>query len=64
MIKVVITGAAGRMGSRLVSLVKDSAFLTLAGLSRARAIMLWVRIPGKWPVAGGQACRSSRIFQV
>ncbi|MGB5042600.1 MAG: 4-hydroxy-tetrahydrodipicolinate reductase, partial [Nitrospira sp.] len=31
MIKVVITGAAGRMGSRLVSLVKDSAFLTLAG---------------------------------
>ena len=31
MIKVVVTGAAGRMGSRLVSLVKDSAFLTLAG---------------------------------
>ncbi|MBA2486930.1 MAG: 4-hydroxy-tetrahydrodipicolinate reductase [Nitrospira sp.] len=31
MIKVVVTGAAGRMGSRLVSLVKDSAFLTLTG---------------------------------
>ena len=31
MIKVVVTGAAGRMGSRLVALVKDSAFLTLAG---------------------------------
>ena len=31
MIKVVVTGAAGRMGSRLVSLVKDSAFLTLVG---------------------------------
>ncbi|MFO0731791.1 MAG: 4-hydroxy-tetrahydrodipicolinate reductase [Nitrospiraceae bacterium] len=31
MIKVVVTGAAGRMGSRLISLVKDSAFLTLAG---------------------------------
>jgi 4-hydroxy-tetrahydrodipicolinate reductase len=31
MVKVVITGAAGRMGSRLVALVKDSAFLTLAG---------------------------------
>jgi 4-hydroxy-tetrahydrodipicolinate reductase len=31
MIKVAITGAAGRMGSRLVALVKDSAFLTLAG---------------------------------
>ncbi|MDL1890406.1 4-hydroxy-tetrahydrodipicolinate reductase [Nitrospirales bacterium NOB] len=31
MIRVVITGAAGRMGARLVSLVKDSAFLTLAG---------------------------------
>lgn len=31
MIKVVVTGAAGRMGCRLVSLVRDSAFLTLAG---------------------------------
>jgi 4-hydroxy-tetrahydrodipicolinate reductase len=31
MIKVVVTGAAGRMGCRLVALVKDSAFLTLAG---------------------------------
>jgi 4-hydroxy-tetrahydrodipicolinate reductase len=31
MIKVVITGAAGRMGGRLISLIKDSAFLTLAG---------------------------------
>lgn len=31
MIKVVVTGAAGRMGSRLVSLIKDSADLTLAG---------------------------------
>ncbi len=31
MIKVIVTGAAGRMGSRLISLVKDSAFLTLVG---------------------------------
>ncbi len=31
MIKVVIAGAAGRMGCRLVSLVRDSAALTLAG---------------------------------
>ena len=31
MIKVIVTGAAGRMGSRLISLIKDSAFLTLAG---------------------------------
>jgi 4-hydroxy-tetrahydrodipicolinate reductase len=31
MIKVVIAGAAGRMGSRLVSLVRDSTALTLAG---------------------------------
>ncbi len=31
MIKVVVTGAAGRMGSRLVSLIKDSGSMTLAG---------------------------------
>ncbi len=31
MIKVVVAGAAGRMGTRLVSLIKDSASLTLAG---------------------------------
>ncbi|MCC2640638.1 MAG: dapB [Nitrospira sp.] len=31
MVKVVVTGAAGRMGVRLISLVKDSAFLTLSG---------------------------------
>lgn len=31
MIKVVVAGAAGRMGCRLVSLVKDSAALTLTG---------------------------------
>jgi 4-hydroxy-tetrahydrodipicolinate reductase len=31
MIKVVVTGVAGRMGSRLVSLIKDSPLLTLAG---------------------------------
>jgi 4-hydroxy-tetrahydrodipicolinate reductase len=31
MIKVIVAGAAGRMGSRLVSLVRDSTALTLAG---------------------------------
>src|SRR5215217_6784445 len=31
MIKVVVAGAAGRMGCRLVSLVRDSTALTLAG---------------------------------
>ena len=31
MIKVIVAGAAGRMGSRLVALIKDSAELTLAG---------------------------------
>ena len=31
MIKVVVAGAAGRMGSRLVALIKDSAALALAG---------------------------------
>src|SRR5690348_2454553 len=31
MIKVIITGAAGRMGVRLVALTKESAALTLAG---------------------------------
>jgi 4-hydroxy-tetrahydrodipicolinate reductase len=31
MIKVIITGAAGRMGARLVALTKESAALTLAG---------------------------------
>ncbi len=31
MIKVIVAGAAGRMGCRLVSLVRDSAALTLAG---------------------------------
>ncbi len=31
MIKVIVTGAAGRMGSRLVSLLKESAALTLVG---------------------------------
>jgi 4-hydroxy-tetrahydrodipicolinate reductase len=31
MIKVVVAGAAGRMGCRLVSLIKDSTALTLAG---------------------------------
>ncbi len=31
MIKVIIAGAAGRMGSRLVALIKDSAALTLVG---------------------------------
>ncbi len=31
MIKVVVAGAAGRMGSRLVALLKDSAALTLTG---------------------------------
>jgi 4-hydroxy-tetrahydrodipicolinate reductase len=31
MIKVIVAGAAGRMGSRLVALIKDSADLTLAG---------------------------------
>jgi 4-hydroxy-tetrahydrodipicolinate reductase len=31
MIKVIVAGAAGRMGSRLVALIKDSAALTLAG---------------------------------
>ena len=31
MIKVVVTGVAGRMGSRLVSLIKGSTVLTLAG---------------------------------
>jgi 4-hydroxy-tetrahydrodipicolinate reductase len=30
-IKVVVAGAAGRMGSRLVALLKDSAALTLTG---------------------------------
>ncbi len=31
MIKVIVAGAAGRMGCRLVSLIKDSTALTLAG---------------------------------
>lgn len=31
MIKVIVAGAAGRMGSRLVALIKDSAALTLTG---------------------------------
>ena len=31
MLKVIVTGAAGRMGSRLISLIKESASLTLAG---------------------------------
>ncbi|MGH9197597.1 MAG: 4-hydroxy-tetrahydrodipicolinate reductase, partial [Acidimicrobiia bacterium] len=31
MVKVIITGAAGRMGARLVALTKESAALTLAG---------------------------------
>lgn len=31
MVKVIIAGAAGRMGSRLVALIKDSASLTLVG---------------------------------
>lgn len=31
MIKVIVTGAAGRMGGRLVSLLKESAALTLVG---------------------------------
>jgi 4-hydroxy-tetrahydrodipicolinate reductase len=31
MIKVVVVGAAGRMGTRLVSLIRDSTSLTLAG---------------------------------
>ncbi|HEX7765309.1 MAG TPA: 4-hydroxy-tetrahydrodipicolinate reductase, partial [Nitrospira sp.] len=31
MIKVVVAGAAGRMGCRLVALVRDSTALTLAG---------------------------------
>ena len=31
MIKVIVAGAAGRMGSRLVALIKESAALTLAG---------------------------------
>lgn len=61
MIKVVVTGAAGRMGSRLVSLVKDSAFLTLAGAVEGRGIMLWERIPEKWLVVDEPACRSLRI---
>jgi 4-hydroxy-tetrahydrodipicolinate reductase len=31
MVKVIVAGAAGRMGTRLVALIKDSAALTLAG---------------------------------
>ncbi|MGE3153303.1 MAG: 4-hydroxy-tetrahydrodipicolinate reductase [Nitrospiraceae bacterium] len=31
MIKTIVVGAAGRMGSRLISLIKDSTTLTLAG---------------------------------
>lgn len=31
MIKVIVAGAAGRMGSRLIALIKDSTALTLAG---------------------------------
>jgi len=31
MIKVIVAGAAGRMGARLVSLLKESAALTLVG---------------------------------
>src|SRR5690349_10145109 len=31
MIKVIVTGAAGRMGSRLVALIKESTALALAG---------------------------------
>ena len=31
MIKVIVAGAAGRMGSRLIALIKDSAALTLTG---------------------------------
>ncbi|MGH7258173.1 MAG: 4-hydroxy-tetrahydrodipicolinate reductase, partial [Nitrospiraceae bacterium] len=31
MIKVIITGAGGRMGCRLISLVKESTSLSLSG---------------------------------
>jgi len=36
MIKVVVAGAAGRMGCRLISLVKESSTLTLAGALEGR----------------------------
>jgi len=36
MIKVIVAGAAGRMGCRLVSLVRDSTALTLAGAIEGR----------------------------
>ena len=31
MINVIVAGAAGRMGCRLIALIKDSTTLTLAG---------------------------------
>ena len=37
MIKVIVAGAAGRMGSRLVALIKDSTVLTLAGAVEGKA---------------------------
>jgi 4-hydroxy-tetrahydrodipicolinate reductase len=37
MTKVIVSGAAGRMGSRLVALIKDSSALTLAGAIEGKA---------------------------
>jgi len=39
MIKVIVAGAAGRMGGRLVSLLKDSAALTLTGAVESKGHM-------------------------
>ena len=36
-VRVIVTGAAGQMGSRLVSLVKDSQNLELAGATEAKS---------------------------
>ena len=37
MTKVIIAGAGGRMGRRLISLVKDSSFLVLTGAVEGKA---------------------------
>lgn len=40
MIKVIVTGAAGRMGARLIALTKESAALTLAGAVERKGHLL------------------------
>src|SRR3989454_12237731 len=51
MIKVIVAGAAGRMGARLVSLLKESAALTLVGAVESKGHLTVGEDAGE--VAGG-----------